>query len=267
MTSPPVLAIEWSQGIEDAWSDVASFVPEFLAFLVVLIVGWFVAKAIAKIADRLLERVGFDRAVERGGIKQVLARSQYDASDILSRLIFWGLMLIVLQVAFGVFGDNQFSDMLGNVVGYLPNVLVAVAIIVVAAAVAGFVKEMVTSALGGLEYGRMFGSFAGVTILTIGVFAALNQLQIAPAIINGVFYAVLATLVGSAIVAVGGGGIQPMRQRWERALNRYDLERPRLQQEMQDARRRREEERVAAGGEYDVARSEERRPTPPVSGS
>jgi hypothetical protein len=61
------------------------------------------------------------------------------------------------------------------------------------------------------------------------VFAALNQLQIAPAIVNATFYAVLAIIAGSAIVAIGGGGVQPMRARWERTLQRYDQEKPCLQ--------------------------------------
>jgi Conserved TM helix len=265
MTSPSVIAVEWSQGIEDAWSNVARFVPRFVAFLVVLIIGWIIAKAISRIADRLLERVEFDRAVQRGGIEQALARSDYDASDIVSRLIYLALMLIVLQVAFSTFGPNPFSEMIRSVIAYLPNVLVAILIIVVAAAIGGVVRDLVTGALGGLEYGRMIGTLASVAILTVGVFAALSQLRIAPAIINGLFFALLAVVVGSAIVAIGGGGIQPMRQRWERSLQRYDSEKPRVQQQMQESRRRREEQMVEGRGEYDMTRSEERRPTPPSS--
>src|SRR3954452_20528874 len=99
-------AVEWSQGVEDAWSKVATFVPRFIAFLIVLVIGYFVAKAIATVANRVLERVGFDRAVERGGVKRALATTQYDPSDIVGKVIFYTLFLIVLQMAFGVFGPN-----------------------------------------------------------------------------------------------------------------------------------------------------------------
>src|SRR5829696_6824798 len=109
-------AIEWSQGIEDAWADVAEFVPKLIGFLLVLLIGWFIAKAIAKIADRVLERVGFDRAVERGGIRRAMERTKYDASDIVSKLIFYALMLLVLQLAFGVFGANPVSDLLTGII-------------------------------------------------------------------------------------------------------------------------------------------------------
>ncbi len=55
-------------------------------------------------------------------------------------------------------------------------------------------------------------AIAGAAILTVGVFAALNQLQVAPAIVTGLFYAILAIVVGSAVIAIGGGGVKPMQQ-------------------------------------------------------
>jgi hypothetical protein len=266
MTSPSLLAVEWSQGIEDAWSDVASFVPKLVGFLAVLIIGWLVAKGLSRVADRVLDRVGFDQAVERGGIKQALANSSYDASDLVGRAIFYGLMLIVLTIAFGVFGENPVSDMLAGIVNFLPNVIVALVIVVVAAAIANMARDMVTGALGGLSYGKLLGTVAAAGIVVVGVFAALSQLEIAPAIINSLFYAILAVVAGSLIVAVGGGGITPMRQRWQNVLDRYDQEKPRLQQHMRDMRSSREGEAVDRGplvqgeGDVDLARSQQRTP-------
>ena len=230
-----VAAIEFGQGVEDAWSGIASFVPKLLGFLVILAIGYFVAKAISKAIDAVLERVGFDNAVERGGIKHALAKSKYDASDLLAKVVFYGLFLLVLQMAFGVFGANPVSDLLASVIAYLPKVFVAAVIVVVAAAIAAGVKELVGNALGGLSYGKTLATAASVAIVVIGVFAALNQLQIAPAIVNGLFYAILAVVVGSAIIAIGGGGIQPMRNRWDAALQKYDAEKPHLQREMDGA--------------------------------
>jgi outer membrane murein-binding lipoprotein Lpp len=71
--------------------------------------------------------------------------------------------------------------------------------------------------LGAVSGGQWIARGAGVAILVVGIFAALNQLEIAPEIVNGLFYAILAIIVGSAIVAVGGGGIQTMRRYWEQA--------------------------------------------------
>ena len=235
----PILAdIDYQSGIEDAWSKVATFVPQFLAFLVILIIGYFVAKAITKVLDAVLERVGFDTLVERGGVKAVLERSDYDASDILSKVVFYALMLVVLQLAFGIFGPNPVSDLLEGVIAYLPKVFAAILIVVIASAIAAAARELVMATLGGLSYANSLANAASIAIVAVGVFAALNQMQIAPAIVNGLFYAVLAIVAGSAIIAIGGGGIAPMQQRWQRALQRYDDEKPRMQQQMQGARER-----------------------------
>ncbi len=231
-----VVAVDFGQGVEDAFANVITFVPKLVGFLAVLIIGYFVAKAISKIADKALERVGFDQAVERGGIKKALSKSQYDASTILSKVIFYALFLIVLQMAFGVFGPNPISDLITGVIAYLPKVIAAIIIVVVAGAVATAVKTLVESMLGGLSYGSMLANVAAGAIIAFGAFAALNQLQIAPAIVNGLYYAVLAVVAGSAIVAIGGGGIQPMRQQWEKTISKVQAEGPQVKQQAQQNR-------------------------------
>jgi Conserved TM helix len=226
--SPILAAIQWSQGISDAWSKVASFVPKLFGCLLILVVGYLVAKAVAKAIDKVLERVGFDKAVERGGVKKALDKSQYDASDLVSKVVFYAIFLVVLQMAFGVFEPNPVSDLLAGVIAYLPKVVAAIVIIVVATAVAAAARELIQVSLGGLEFSKTVATVAGGAIVGVGFFAALNQLQIAPAIVNGLFYAVLAVVAGSALIAIGGGGIRPMQQRWEKALGRWDEERPRI---------------------------------------
>jgi hypothetical protein len=233
-----LVAVEWSQGIEDAWSDIASFVPKFIGFLIILLVGYFVAKFIAKAVGAILERVGFDKAVERGGIKKVLDKSEYDASDIVGKIVFYALFLIVLQMAFGVFGSNPISDLLEGVIAYLPKVIAAILIIVIASAIGAAAREVIDASLGELSYGKSLANGVGVAILVVGIFAALNQLQIAPAIVTGLFYAVLAIVVGVTVIAVGGGGISPMRSRWENTLAKYDAEKPKLQQAAQGSKDR-----------------------------
>lgn len=215
-----MFAVEWSQGIEDAFSDVAAFVPKLFGFLLILVIGYLVVKAIAKIADAALERVGFDEAVERGGIKKAMEKSQYDASDIVSKVIFYGLFLLVLQAAFGVFGDNPVSELITSVIAFIPKALVALAIIVIMSAVAAAAKVMIQGFLGTLPYAKALANVASGAIIAVGFFAALSHLEIAPAIVNGLFYAALALIVGSGIIAIGFGGVQPMQQVWQNSLDK-----------------------------------------------
>lgn len=229
---------EFKQGLGDAWANVATFLPKLVGFLIILIVGYFIAKVLARILSRVLERVGFDRAVERGGIKTALERSKYDASDILAKIVFYVGMLFVLQLAFGVFGPNPISDLIKGVIAYLPNVFVAIVIIVIGAAIAAAVKEIVEASLGGLSYGRALAFAAGTAVLVIAAFAALDQLEIAPTIVNGLFMALLAIIVGSAVVAVGGGGIRTMSRYWERAAQRLNEEGSKIKGEAQGSKDR-----------------------------
>lgn len=252
-----LLAVEFSRGIEDAWSDVASFVPKLFGFLIILLIGYLIVKAISKIVAAALERVGFDDLVERGGVKKALEKSEYDASDLLGKVVFYGLFLLVLQMAFGVFGSNPVSDLLASVIAYLPKVVAAILIVVIGAAIAAAVKDLLEAALGGLDYAKTIANAVSVAILVTVVFAALNQLQIATDIVNGLFYALLAIVVGSTVIAVGGGGIKPMQQRWESSLGRYDEEKSKLRQQdgsageriSQRVEDRKAQAKAAAGGD------------------
>jgi hypothetical protein len=219
-------------GVQYGWTVFMGFVPKIFMAAVILIVGYFLAKLVARGVDAVLERIGFDRLVERGGIKRALQRTSFDASDIVARIVFYTLVLFVLQLAFSCFGPNPVSTLLSSLIAYLPNIFVAAAIVVIATAIAAGVRQLLEVATGTLSYGRVLANAASATIIIIGVFAALDQLHIAPAIVNGLFYAALAVVVGSTIIAVGGGGIVPMRSVWERALNKAERELPKAKAQM-----------------------------------
>jgi hypothetical protein len=219
----------------DGLSMIAEFVPKLILFLVVLVVGIIVAKVIAKALNAVLERVGFDRAVERGGIKQALAQSKLDASDIVAKIIYYTLLLFVLQLAFGVFGPNPISELLTQIITFLPSLIVAIIILVVAASIAAAVKGLIQNMLGGLSYGRTLANIASVFILFLGVVAALNQVGVATAITTPVLITILATIGGVVVVGVGGGLIRPMQQRWESYLTKAELEAPRIKQQAASA--------------------------------
>lgn len=217
-----MLGIDIESGLSEAWERIAVFVPKLLGFLVILVIGYFLSKLLARIVDGLLERVGFDRWVERGRVQEVLDRTGTEASDILATIVFWTGMLLTLQLAFGVFGSNPVSDLLEGLIAFLPNLFVAVLILVIAALVARVVSDVLTTFLAPVSGGRWIASAAGMAILVLGIFMALNQLEIAPEIVNGLFYAILAIIVGSAIVAIGGGGIGTMRMYWDRAARNLE---------------------------------------------
>ena len=232
--------------LNDGLSMIAEFVPKLALFLVILVIGIIVAKLIAKALNAVLERVGFDRAVERGGIKRALSGSKMDASDIVAKLIYYTLLLFVLQLAFGVFGPNPISLLIQDVIRFLPSLVVAIIILVVAASIAAAVKGLIENMIGGLSYGRVLANIASAFILFLGVIAALNQVGVATTVTTPVLIAILATVAGVIIVGVGGGLIRPMQQRWEGYLTTAEREAPRIKAHAESAPSVRDQARSAA---------------------
>jgi hypothetical protein len=156
------------------------------------------------------------------------------------------LLLITLQIAFGVWGPNPISDLLTAIVAWLPKAAVAIIIVVVAAAIARAAKDFIGSALGGLSYGNVLANIASVFIWALGVIAALNQIGVATTVTTPVLIAVLAT--------VGGGLIGPMQQRWEGWLGRAERELPQAQAQAEAYQRGREDAVRARAEAETVAR-------------
>ncbi|MFI7649889.1 hypothetical protein ACIBTZ_27985 [Micromonospora sp. NPDC049460] len=239
-----VRQVDIGDAVADMWRSVLLFIPRAVAFIAILVVGWLIARAVLKIVDAALERVNFDKAVERGGIKRALERTKYDASDILARLAYYAVLLFTLQFAFGVWGPNAISDLIRGVVAWLPRAFVAIIIVVVAAAIANAVRDLVTGALGGLAYGKVLADLTAIFILALGVIAALNQVGIATTVTTPVLIAVLATVAGILIVGVGGGLVKPMQNRWDGWLNRM----------AEESRAVQEHRRAREAGQTDVGR-------------
>lgn len=243
-----------TEGLGQAWAMVATFVPKLLGFLLVLVVGWFIAKALAKGVEFLLKRVGFDRLVEKSGLGGAMAQSPIDASRLIVKIVYYFVLLIALQLAFGVFGTgNAVSALLNEVIAYLPRIVVALVLVLVASAIGKAVSGLVTGALGARPYTKMLGSITYGFIMALGVIAALNQLGIAVSVTMPVLITVLATVAGVIVIGVGGGLVRPMQQRWEGWLQRMQAEAPGRAPEP-----RRSQEPVSTG-----ARAGDNTPTPP----
>ncbi|MGW6398788.1 mechanosensitive ion channel family protein [Streptomyces sp. NPDC055134] len=224
LTDTTPLAVDFTTGLNDAWSKIAQFVPKLVGFLVVLAIGWFISKMIARVLDRVLRKVGSERLAERSGAARMLEGSKYDMTAIVCKVVYYALLLITLQIALGVFGPNPVSNMINGIVAWLPRAIVAIVLVVIAMAIANVVRDIVTNSLSAVSYGRTIGTIVWACIVALGVIAALGQAGIATSVTQPVLIAALAAAVGIVVVGVGGGLIVPMRQRWERMLNSAERE-------------------------------------------
>jgi hypothetical protein len=222
--SGTVRAIDFNGPVTEGFTTFTTFIPKLIGALLILLIGYFIAKAVSKILDKVLERVHFDEAVEKGPVKQALSRSQYDASDIVSKIVFYAIFIPFLSAAVGALGIQALQEPLAAFITLLPKILVAVILIVVGGVVSGAVKKLVESALGGLSYGEILANGLGVLVMLGFLKAALDEVGIATNVTGPILYAILGTVAGILIVGVGGGLIKPMQGRLEDVLTKASNE-------------------------------------------
>jgi len=209
------------RSFEAALALLFTFVPRLLGFLVILLIGWIVASALARAVTFLLRKVGFDRVGDRIGLSRLLAQSNIktDAADVLGKLVYWFVFLIFLVPAVDALGLNAVSALLGQVIGFLPNVFVAILILFLGTLAATVVADIVRGASSSANIGNpnIFANVARYAILGFVALIALEQLGIATSLLNILFAAIMGATALAAGLAFGLGGQDSARKYLERA--------------------------------------------------
>lgn len=215
------------QGIRDGLRTAGAFLPKLAAFLLILLVTWIVANIVAGIVTKLLRRLGVDNLVSKNAYgQQVVQKTKGGVAGLVGTVVKVAVWLVGLSLAFQAVGNNPVTAYVASIIAFLPHIIAAVAIIVLALWLASVVRNVLRSVLGGVSYGDTVATFVGAFIAVFGVLAALSQLNVAPAIVNAIAYAALFALAGIAVVGVGGGLIKPMSERWTRILDKVDEDAP-----------------------------------------
>ncbi len=219
-------AIELDESIQQTLDDVATFVPKLVGAIVIFVIGWFIAKAIRRLFHALLTRVNFDGLVDRSGLGSHVERAGYaDSGELLAKIVYWGLMLIVLKLTIGVFGENPVQDALDDIIDYIPNVFVAIVIVVLTGAIANIVRELVGAAVSHLDYDRTITGFVTGVVWFIGGFAALDQLAVAEDVVDTLFQYSVGAFFAVLVIKFGIGGIWSARDRfWPGVYDRFEAD-------------------------------------------
>ena len=216
-----MFAIEFSKPIEDAIGDFLAFVPKLIGFLLVLVVGWFIAKWIRRIIVTLLKKIRFDEYIDKSGLGAPLERAGFaDSGRFLAMIIYYLIMLLVLQLSLDVFGDNAISEALNGMIEFIPKLIVAIIIVILTGLVANAVRNMIGPALAEQTHGNILTNLAVAAIWFIGVFAALDQIEFAEDIVDFLFQAIITSTVAIMVIKFGVGGIWAARDRFWPAV--YD---------------------------------------------
>jgi hypothetical protein len=201
-------AVEISESIQQGIDDLIGFLPRLIGFLLILLVGFLVAKALGKVVALALEKVGTDRALESGSSGTYVQRALPDLSpsEVIGRVVFWFVFLGALSIAIASLGVNALNDFLADVFSYLPNVVAAILIFVIAGALAGWLGRSASRLLGESPTGRLIATALPVLVMAIAVFMILNQLRIATDIVTITYAALLGSVALGMALAFGLGG-------------------------------------------------------------
>ena len=214
--------IDWSlEPVRGFLLRAGEFLPRILLAVVIVVVGWMVAKMVRFAIAKGLRAVNFNVLTERAGIDAFLHDGgiRADTTDILALLFYWLVILASLVMAFNLLGLEYITDLLGRVVWFLPKVMVALLILAFGAYFARFIGNAVIAYCRNvhLQDAEILGRLAQYAILAFVVLIALDQVNVGGDIVRQTFLIVLAGVVFALALAFGLGGKEwaaEMLERW-----------------------------------------------------
>ena len=206
--------LEWdnliAEPVRQMLTRILAYLPILLGAIVILIAGWVIAKAIRGIIDWLLKVVRFDTLADKAGISGILRKGdlKISAREVVSGIVYWLIIIMVLVMAVDALGLPKASDVLASLFAYVPNVIAALLVLVVAMFLASFVSGIVHTAAGNANLPRP-EIFAGVSRWAIIIFAvtiSLGELGIATLLVTTTFNIILGGVCLALALAFGLGG-------------------------------------------------------------
>jgi len=205
--------------LKDTLVQIGRLLPPLFLALVILGAGFFVARLIERVVDRFLDRVQFDRSAEKWGVTEAVERTgtRLDPARVVGKLLFWGVMLVVILLAATALGLPSINDVFTNLVGYVPSIFAAIIVIVLGLVLGEFVRALILTSAGGVEGVPTLAKVAKALIIAISLLMALEQIGLAADIVKTAFELVLGAAVLAVALAFGLGNTKlagEITRRW-----------------------------------------------------
>jgi hypothetical protein len=222
--------MNWNELIADPirqmLTKILAYLPILLGALVILIVGWIVAKVIRRAIDWLLKVVHFDEMADKTGITEVLRKGdlRITASKVISGLVYWLIMIMVLVMTVDALGLPKAADILASLFAYVPKVIAALLVLVVAMFLASFVSGIVRTAAGNanLPKPELIAGISRWAIIIFAVTIAMEELGIAPLLVGTAFNIILGGVVLALALAFGLGGKDAAARYLEESKHKHE---------------------------------------------
>ncbi len=198
------------ESLNVTWAQIQLFLPRILGALLLLGLGWVLAQLVRSLLVRALRAIRVDAVAERAGVEDFLLRGgvRYTTVTLIAQIVYWGMFLVVVLAAFNVMGVPVPESTIEQVAGYLPNVLVALLVVIFGSMLARFASGALRTYLNnvGAHGADAFAMLAQVAILAFVATVALGQLRIGGAVLVSAFQLAFGGLCLALALAFGLGG-------------------------------------------------------------
>jgi len=209
-----MLLQEYGMALKDTFQDLGvssiEVLVQILVAIIIFIAGWIIGSVVGGIVAQIIKALKVDRALESIGTDDLLSRAGFrlDAGAFLGGLVKWFVIVVFLMAAVEVVGLNQVNEFLGRVVAYLPNVIIAVLVLLVAAVISDVVSKMVVGSVKAAKMpsAHFLGGLTKWAIWIFAIFIALGHLDIGTAYFQTLFQGIVIALALSLGLAFGLGG-------------------------------------------------------------
>jgi hypothetical protein len=185
------------ESIREMLTIVGGFIPRLIGLLLILIIGWLIAKLIETVIVRGLKLIRLDTLAEKSGTSSFLAKGgiKYTLSELIGVLVYWIVVLIVMITALNAMQWTVAAEVLNTVVNYIPNIIVAVFVIVLGMFVSTLLSTIIRTASSnaGITQARALGQITQSVVIVFAVVIAMQQLKIQTGIILNVINIILAS--------------------------------------------------------------------------
>jgi hypothetical protein len=200
-----------ARSFQDLWNGVIVFVPQLIVAILIVVIGWLIGALVGRVVSQIIRSLRVDEGLRKAGVEDALARGGVvlNSGGFVGALVKWFIIVVFLVAAFDVLGLTQVTQFLqGVVLYYLPQVIVAVLILMLAAVIGDVTQRIVTTSAKTAEIksARFLGSFTKWAIWIFAILAALIQLNIATAFIQTLFTGIVVALSLAIGLAFGLGG-------------------------------------------------------------
>jgi len=196
--------------LQNVWAGVISFLPSLIGALILIIVGLIVAAGLRALVERIINALKIDSLLRKVGLAPFFERAglQINSAKFLGLLVYWFLVIVFVLAVTDILGLYGVSLFLRDVISYLPNIIVAVLIMLAALVVANFLKSVVRASVASakLHNPKFLGSLTWWVVVVFGFLAALIQIGIAGTILNTIVTGLIAMLAIAGGLAFGLGG-------------------------------------------------------------